>query len=327
MKKRLYTIALITSPIIAVYGVSPIFIFDKVNQQYFLEFAGVLTFHIFLFWVMNIYLISKDHKLKHWQLYLISYPFSFIIQLIGPVLLRNTPIPHRFEVGNFLLYPFITTIAINSIVIILCSSIQLQFKKRDADIEIEQLKVKNLEAQKQALMQQLQPHFLFNSLSVLKSLIKENPEDAEDYTVKLSDFLRYSVESHKNQIVTLQAELQFTNDYILLQKVRFGHSFSCFIDIPEQILSDKIPVYALQTLVENAFKHNYFTEKKPLAIRISYENELIKIWNNKVSIRLTERSATGLNNLNMRYELISGKGIEIIETEDDFCVMIHLIKD
>ena len=183
-----------------------------------------------------------------------------------------------------------------------------------------------MEAQKQVLMQQLNPHFLFNALSVLKSLIKEDADVAEDYSIKLSDFLRYSVESHKTELVRLSDELKFVKDYIELQKVRFENAFNFTLHIPNDKLNDKIPVFALQTLIENAFKHNYFTEKKPLNIHISYENEKIVVSNNKLLNKMAEKTETGLTNLNRRYELITGKVIEVIETEEAFCVKIPLIQ-
>jgi LytS/YehU family sensor histidine kinase len=159
----------------------------------------------------------------------------------------------------------------------------------------------------------------------LKSLIKEDAEVAEDYAVKLSDFLRYSVDSHKTELVRLDQELTFVNNYIELQKVRFEDAFEFSYSIPPAVLSHKIPVFALQTLIENAFKHNYFTSKKRLNITITYQNGQLMVANNKVSIRLAERTQTGLSNLNKRYELITGKGIQVVETDDAFCVSINLI--
>lgn len=173
------------------------------------------------------------------------------------------------EINEFL--PFVPAIGINTLILILSKSIILQFQKESAELEVKQLKVNNLEAQKMILLQQLQPHFLFNALSTLKSLISENPRNAEDYTVRLSDFLRYSVQAKNNEVVSLSDELTFTKNYIELQKVRFEESFKCRIEISEQYLNQKIPVYALQTLVENALKHNAFSDKKPLFIEVLIE--------------------------------------------------------
>jgi LytS/YehU family sensor histidine kinase len=195
-----------------------------------------------------------------------------------------------------------------------------------AEIENRELKFQNSEAQKQLLLRQLHPHFLFNALSVLKSLIKERPDTAEDYSLKLSDFLRYSAKASAQTLVTLREELEFTTGYIELQKVRFENTFSFSTLIPPEAMNFRVPVYAIQTLVENVFKHNYFTEKNPLKIEVSYHNHKLTVVNNKVSIKFTERSGTGLVNLNQRHQLVTGKEIDIVETENSFSVTIHLME-
>lgn len=323
MKKKLINHAIITSPILALYGIAPIFIFKilHVNEALFLLF--VLTLSVFVQWLFNIYIYSKFNFNNKLKIYFYSFGFSLLLQIPRVFVDPNLPFTNKIE--QFFIYPIIISFAITIIINIICKSVIISEKNALASIEIDQLKIQNLEAQKQTLMQQLQPHFLFNSLSVLKSLIAENASLAQDYSVKLSDFLRYSVESHKTELVTLQQELDFVNNYIELQKIRFENAFEFSVKIPNEILDKKVPVFAVQTLVENAFKHNYFTDKKPLQISIDFENEQIKVTNNKVSIRLVEKSGTGLENLNKRYELIAGKSIEISENENSFCVKINLI--
>jgi two-component system, LytTR family, sensor kinase len=109
-------------------------------------------------------------------------------------------------------------------------------------LSCQRLKLANLEAQKQTLMQQLQPHFLFNALNTLKSLISASPNDAEDYTMKLSDFLRYSIQAKNNDVISLEDELQFTHDYVNLQKVRFGSALRVQIEIESELMQKKVPV-------------------------------------------------------------------------------------
>jgi two-component system, LytTR family, sensor kinase len=322
MKRKLYKVAFISSPIMSLVASVPLVIFENIQMPriFYLWFA--LACIIFVFWLVNIFILSKITDSNSSKRYVVSYLTVLIIQAINIFVIINLNLKPN-DVNAF--FPLIPAIAINTLILILSNSIILQFQKESAELQIEQLKVEKLEAQKQVLMQQLQPHFLFNSLSVLKSLIQDNTQDAEDYTVKLSDFLRYSVESHQKELVNLSEELQFTKDYLELQKVRFGDSFKCSIEIPEEKYSLKIPVYALQTLVENAFKHNYFTERNPLYVSINYQDNDLKIENNKVKTRVAEKTSTGLNNLNKRYELIAGKHIEIKETDEIFSVIIPLI--
>ena len=222
-------------------------------------------------------------------------------------------------------YPLVPAIGINTIIIILSNSIILQFQKRSAELEIERLKVNNLEAQRLMLVQQLQPHFLFNALSTLKSLISENPAKAEDYTVRLSEFLRYSIQSKNSELVLLADSIKFTQDYIELQKVRFGDSFDCKIDVPEIELQKKVPIYAVQTLVENAIKHNALSDKKPLFIQILIEEGRLKVVNNLIPKKVKTNSGTGLENLNQRYKMLANLEIEVIKTEQLFMVFINLL--
>ncbi len=199
------------------------------------------------------------------------------------------------------------------------------YKIAENEKQLQALKLQNTEAQKQVLMQQLQPHFLFNALSTLKSLITENPTQAEDYSLKLSDFLRYTVQSQNQELATLANELHFVTDYLNLQKIRFGAAFLSRIEVSELYLQKKIPVLALQVLVENIFKHNYFTEKKPLHFTITAKDDLLVVWNEKTSIKLSEKNNTGLKNLNARYQLICNEGIEILNNENEFQVTIPLL--
>lgn len=326
MKKRLYLNALISSPIIALYGISPLYVFNIFSIKYFFFTLLGVTINNLIFWIINIVLILYLKNSKRWVVYLLSYIITLSIIPQRAYLLnvfKSTTIFDLLDV--YYLYPIVSSITINTIILMICNSIIISEKKKSAEFKLEHLKIEQLEAQKQVLIQQLQPHFLFNSLSVLKSLIIEDSEKAENYAIKLSEFLRYSVESHKTNIVALEEELKFTNDFVILQKVRFEDAFIFQCNLPDEIMKRKIPVFALQTLVENALKHNYFTEKKPLKIEIEYHEDYISVKNNKVSLKVTERTSIGLANLNRRYEIITGKNIEVFDTETSFCVTLPLI--
>jgi two-component system, LytTR family, sensor kinase len=316
MKKKLYRVALISSPIMSMVGSVPLVIFEQIQMPKIFILWFILACMIFIFWNINIFILSKVNDSNSSKRYLLSYLFVLGIQAFNIFIATYLKLKPD-EINSF--FPLIPAIAINSLILILSNSIILQFQKESAELEVKQLKVNNLEAQKMILLQQLQPHFLFNALSTLKSLISENPTNAEDYTVRLSDFLRYSVQAKNNEVVNLKDELAFT------EKVRFGDSFRCQIDVPEQYLSKKIPVYALQTLVENAIKHNSFTDKKPLLISVVVEGERIKVMNNLLPKTLQIPSGTGLENLNQRYKLIADKEIEIVKTKTEFTVFIELL--
>jgi len=331
MKRKLLRNALISTPILALYVISPLFIFKVFPFPNFLEIVAVPCLNILLIWLINVYLCMRFLHYANWKRGLISYGANFIFQVIFMISrffleTGDDPSPKEpFPDQLHLLYPIMTFIGFNGIILMLCNSVLIADRKASADIEIQTLKYQNSEAQKQILLQQLHPHFLFNALSVLKSLIREKPGEAGTYAMKLSDFLHYSVKAPTLITVPLHQELEFTLGYIELQKARFENSFTWNIDIATDTNDLKIPVYALQTLAENAFKHNYFTEKNPMHIEIFLRDQRITVSNNKVSLKITERSGTGLVNLNERHRMITGSDIVIEENESKFSVTLQLL--
>lgn len=323
--KKLYTSAFITSPIIALYGAFPFLIFEKVKLGEWLKLVGMITVEVAVVWFVHIYFELRLPNQKNSWRFVCTYFVSTFFRL--PTLLfldyfKNF-VPQLAE--KYLAYPIVTSFAVNVMVMVIVQSIVNGYKKAESEKQLEQLRWQNTETQKQVLMQQLQPHFLFNSLSTLKSLITENPALAEEYTLRLSDFLRYSVQSSNCELATLEKELQFVSDYIGLQQIRFGSSFTCEIGVSDGAKKMKIPVLALQILVENIFKHNYFTEKKPLHFSIRTNGRSLVVHNQKTSVRLSERNNTGLGNLNTRYQLIGNKTIEVVDTEHEFIVTLPLL--
>ncbi|NII26098.1 histidine kinase [Pseudoflavitalea sp. X16] len=331
--KRLIRTALISTPIIALYGATPFYVFNKVPPFFILVSGLVIMLNVFIFWCINIAIIRYAGVEKRWKWYLFSYGFVVtfhgLLILLRPILQPPSFIAEAelsFKRDILIAYPVFSMLAMNTIILIICNSILATQKNKSAEIEIQELKLSNLEAQKQVLLQQLQPHFLFNTLSVLKSLIKENPDEAENYSIKLSEFLRYSVEVHKSDLVSVEQELKFTNDYIDLQKVRFGSSVIFDVNIPYTVYKMQLPAYALQTLVENAIKHNAFTEKRPLRISIHcIDDDAILVSNNKMFAKAVETTGTGLKNLNQRYRIIANKEIEVTDTKDAFSAKVHLL--
>lgn len=322
LNKRLKRIALLTSPIIAAYGVAPIFLLKSIDTTPLIVAFLSLTLLIAFFWWINILLTGKILNTR--TRYIISYLATFFFQSFVLTLLPK--FPDQQNIGDFLFYSISSTIAINTIILIIINSELLKLNKVMADFEIQNLKLANLEAQKQVLLQQLQPHFLFNALSTLKSLINENPEKAEDYSIQLSEFLRYSVHANQNDLVNLEKESEFTKDFLNLQKVRFGDALQCTINIDQDQYRKFIPVLSLQTLVENAIKHNSFTEKNPLNISIYSNDKRVSVRNDKSPKQIILKSGIGLKNLSDRYSFFIQNGVEIEENETSFTVHLKLIE-
>lgn len=311
----------------AAFELSPAFFLNGDSPFEFLVGVAIITFITLVLWLFNIYILlasEKKYDNEKWKRYSLSYLFSFLTIALFMVFASKVHPPDN-EVPSPL-FPFINATALNTIILIIIDSIVNRSKKEQLDRELSILKIKNLEAEQQQLIQQLQPHFLFNALSTLKSLINTNAELAEEYLIKLSDFLRFSVSSQANRLIDLEEELKFTNDYIKLQQIRFGNSFHCQIDIPESILKHyQLPVYALQTLVENAIKHNAFSENKPLKLSIVLKNEYIEVRNNKIAKHTEIKSGVGLENLDKRFTLIGSERIRVVNEADYFLVSIKLL--
>jgi len=202
----------------------------------------------------------------------------------------------------------------------------LREKKAMIESENAQLKIKNIEATYNQLKQQIHPHFLFNSLNTLKTLIRKEPKDAEIYLKKLSDFLRASITLNNENIVKLSDELKFCLDYLELQKGRFGEALKYSIDIPDEVKSGFVPVFSVQHLLENAIKHNALTIDNPLLIEVRYESNRIIVSNNIQAKTLTEESTgRGLANLAERYKILSDDKIIFQSDDRHFSVSLKIL--
>lgn len=177
-----------------------------------------------------------------------------------------------------------------------------------------------------ALKNQLDPHFLFNSLNVLTSLIEENPEAATNFTTSLSKVYRYVLEQKNKDLVTIEEELKFAKLYMTLLEMRFEDSI--VFTIPEK-LSDpeaKVVPLALQLVLENAVKHNQVMASKKLHISIIEENGNLVVENNLQPKKvLKDSSGVGLQNIKQRYQLLTDKPVKIHKTDSHFRITIPIL--
>ncbi len=228
-----------------------------------------------------------------------------------------------------LIYIFVLSFIINSFVLSFQNSVIIQHDKAKSDRENSMLKTANAEAEVHLLRQQIHPHFLFNALSILKSLIKVNPKAAEEYLVCLSDFLRTSVSNNNIKMIKLKDEIKLCRDYIAMQKIRFGEALKCIFDISEKDLEKGfVPSFSIQPLLENAIKHNELTVESPLHINVSIENDFVQVVNNRKLKSTTEKSVgSGLANLSERYRILAQEEVIIDEDENRFSVRIKILKN
>lgn len=186
-----------------------------------------------------------------------------------------------------------------------------------------QLVQEKLIFQYETLKTQVNPHFLFNSLNTLSSLVRSNPELSEEYIQKFSGIYRYILENQERDLVPLSSELQFVRDYFMLQKIRDEEKIELRIEIKDAGNIKVLPV-SLQQLVENAFKHNSATRINPLEIIIHFEgiDKLVVRNNLQPKTQIGNSSKTGLKNLNERCRLILKREIEVMQTSSEYVVKI-----
>ena len=177
------------------------------------------------------------------------------------------------------------------------------------------------------LKRQVNPHFLFNSLNVLDYIIcEEKSEQASLYTHKLASIYRYMIKSEEEDLVTLRDEMVFVQLYIDLLKVRFQEGFDVSIDIKEEDMARFVPPCSIQLLIENATKHNAVSMEKPLMIKVESDGNNVKVSNNIIP-KVTKSPSTGLGQKYIRqlYVDLSGKNIEIEQTDIEYCVTLPLL--
>jgi LytS/YehU family sensor histidine kinase len=211
-------------------------------------------------------------------------------------------------------------------VILSSQLIYLTNKQQQTALENEMLQAENMKTRFMALKNQVDPHFLFNSLNTLHSLIKTDADKAQEYVQQLSSVFRYTLQN--KEIITLEEELKFTMAYCHLMKIRYGESLQFVQHIDEVYSAYSIIPLSLQTLVENAIKHNVASNKQPLSIVFATStHETISISNSIQPKKDVESGESiGLSNLAERYRLIWNKEIVIRNTKDIFMVEIPLIQ-
>jgi two-component system, LytTR family, sensor kinase len=198
---------------------------------------------------------------------------------------------------------------------------------RAAEVRAEQFKKDSIEAQFEALRNQINPHFLFNCFNALSNLVYKDADTSARFIAQLANVYRYLLYSRERKIVPLQTELEFIDSYLYLLKIRFGDNISVVKNITTDVVNFHIAPATLQMLIENAIKHNVVSGKAPLRIHITALNGSITISNNLQEKQIKEPSAfVGLKNIEKRYEFLSHKPVEIMKTDGEFVVKVPLVQ-
>ncbi len=219
-----------------------------------------------------------------------------------------------------------TTFSITVIVVAIEMGLYFLNRWRRSMVELERFKKSSLEFRHEMLKTQVNPHFLFNSLNTLSSLVYSDQETAYHFIRQLASVYRNVLEHRNKGLVTLEEELKATSSYIDLMRLRFGDKLNLQFNISEDKNLHQLPPLMLQLLIENAIKHNVVSEKYPLSLWISLEDDQVVIKN---SLRLKSSkgysSKIGLDNICSHYDIVTDKKVVIEQTEEFFTVKIPLL--
>jgi sensor histidine kinase YesM len=201
-------------------------------------------------------------------------------------------------------------------------------KWKDSIEENEKLQKLQAQAELSALKSQVNPHFLFNSLNTLSSLIADDAERAERYLDEMTKVYRYLLRNNELELTTLEVELQFIQSYFHLLKTRYGAGISLYTDIEPRYTQHQLPPMTLQLLVENAVKHNTFMKDKPLTVRLMTTEDGELIISNNLQLKKTAVASNkvGLSNIASKYQLLQKADIQVLETDTTFTVVLPLIE-
>lgn len=290
----------------------------------------------FIIWEGNRYLLYTFRSYFDW----FNKPVRKLVVLVLAVSFYTIPMSALLLVIWYKLFNagivnwdvITTTVMMMMICVLFITHIyETVFLVREAESEKlkkEQLERARAEAELEALKNQIDPHFIFNSLNTLSHLIEKNPVKAKQFNDNLADVYRYILQNKARELVLLHEEMVFLNDYFSLLKIRFEQAVQLQIGInPAMYDQYLIPPISLQILVENAIKHNEFTDAVPLVITIEMQNDELII-HNQVRKKILRKASSriGLQNLGERYRLTTSKEISVTESVSDFTVSLPVLK-
>jgi sensor histidine kinase YesM len=305
------------------------------NWQIKLSYAYTIGL-AFLIWEGNRYLLFTLRSYFNW----FNKPIRKLVVLIFSVSFYTIPISILLLMGWYQIFKagiinwnVITesTLIIMICVVFIVHVYETFFLVKESENEMlknAQLARAKVEAELEALKNQIDPHFIFNSLNTLSHLIEEKPQRAKQFNDNLADVYRYILQNKRRELVLLREEIQFLNDYFSLLVIRFEKAVHLNTAIADSDMDQfLIPPISLQVLVENAIKHNEFSDASPLVVNIKLQQEVLIVHNrvHKKALRKPS-SRIGLNNLDERYKLTTGKEITVDATEYEFTVSLPVLK-
>lgn len=312
--------------------IPPIFFQRDSFEWVFIAHSFVFTVVIWLgnrmifVWMDKRYPNQEDWKKRLWRLIFWCVVFTVsICSVLGPTL--DVLLPHpdddsKMTYWNKFGASFIMLLTVGAIY----ESMRFFYLWKKTLGEKEQVERAHLASQLEGLRNQVNPHFLFNSLNTLIYLIPEDTNKAIRFVQQLSKVYRYVLESRDAKIIPLQEELDFLKSYVFLQKERFGENLSVELRGLETGSQTAIVPLTLQMLFENAIKHNIISTEKPLRIEVFSENGHLIVRNNlQRKNQVMDSTGVGLDNIRTRYRLLTDQPVEVIVSPQYFTVVLPFL--
>ena len=295
-----------------------------------IDFSISFLFSLFV-WYFNIYSLPKfsiqNISTRFFNKKLVISLSIGIVVMAAIVLIHHILFPKYGFNTMVLMYEF-RGILINLTIYMFLYLLYQTYNSQQIKFELEQIRTDNLNAQYELLKQQINPHFLFNSLNTLKSMIDIKDESSGDFVVRLADFYRFTLDNRKMDLIPLKKELAILDAYVFLLTSRFEDGIEFKIDIQEEILNSYIPPFTLQLLCENCIKHNIVSLAHPLIIKLYSDHEYIVIENNFQPKNIPQESAgIGIENIRERYKHFAEKEMTILHNDDHFTVKLPIVDE
>lgn len=319
------------------------FVFDKVGKDWIQASLLFFTFFFLIIslWLYNAAFVDFQKILRsgssfrwhhiHRNIFfslLLSVPLYFILGIIfrQEHILFTSLFESNFSAKAWF-YIILRILLFDVGLLVVKFIIDNNKEKQRIKLENEVLKTEQIKATHETFKQQVDPHFLFNSLNTLQSLVKQQEIDNSlQFIRELSQVYRYMLIRRDRDYVSIGEEVDFLKSYLYLLKIRFGNAFNTIIQIDDKHIGTKMPVHTLQLLAENAVKHNMVTKRDPLLLEIVSEGNELVVKNNLLPKQQTAESAgIGLQNINKRYKMLFGKDICVTSAHGYFKVLLPII--
>jgi two-component system LytT family sensor kinase len=292
--------------------------------------AITCLFSLFV-WYYNLYTLPKHYSqygnrtISYYRL--LSSLLVGMVVMLGLASLQQLLLAH-INFGPVMLMVEVRGILINLVFYMLLHLLYQNYRNQQVNIELERTTADNLGAQYELLKQQINPHFLFNSLNTLKVMVESGDKNSVDFILKLANFYRFTLESRKLDLIHLSEELEIVEAYNFLLKARFEEGFIFTRTIEERYLNTLIPPFTLQLLIENCIKHNIVSLERPLHIKLYTENDKLVI-ENQLQLKRSEESSlgVGLQNIKQRYSHLLDRQIEVITLDNTFKIKLPIIHE